>query len=220
MVLFAVMYQGNNPSVGHENFHSTLNSMSSSSLDPKNSPGFQSFNPPWDSSPSLGSGFIGAGSTPNLNPPPALSLPGPNTMFHGINGSLSMVDSGSMTGASSNVSLEVLSEDAFPVVGWLRKFGMCMYRWSADVNDWSQVALHVRQDVVAFVVGQDGSGLVDLYKHSNCQVTLERQILQGLQENFLVFNRGPQGHPLNQNMMYALQIVGDRIRSFLHQQVN
>lgn len=203
--------EGNNPNVGSETLHSAFGSLHGGPgpLDAKNP-----FNPSWDSAPNLGSGFMSGGGNSPLNPPPSLSLSGSDSLFRGMSAPGPAMDGPpGMGGLSSNsASLDMLPQNTFPAVDWLRDFGMCMYRWTPDGD---RVALHVRKDIVNSVVGQDGSALRELYNRSNCQVQLERQLLQGSQENFLVFTRGPQGHPLNQCALMALQMVGDRIKFVL-----
>ena len=120
-------------------------------------------------------------------------------------------------GPGGNAGDRVLDNDAlpdsvFPELSWLRSFGMCMYRWTSDSTE---VALHVHGDLLVPLIGQNGAGLGDLYRRTNCQVKVDRQFLQGSRENFLVFHRGQNGHPANQHMSMALQMVGERLRFIL-----
>ena len=113
----------------------------------------------------------------------------------------------------------VLPENSFPSVDWLRSRGMLMYRWTPTVSDWSHVALHIRREVnIVSLIGQDGSGLNDLYRKTNCQVRLEQYPPppRSPREHFIIFYRGPDGHVLNSCMSNALNVISDRLKVILH----
>ena len=110
----------------------------------------------------------------------------------------------------------VLPENSFPSVDWLRNHGMMMYRWTLDESDWSRVALHIRREInIDSLVGHDGSGLNELRKKTNCQVRLEQFQSCGQRENFMIFYRGPDGHVLNSCMLNALNMMSDKLKSLL-----
>ena len=101
---------------------------------------------------------------------------------------------------------DILPDSAFPNIAWLRKYGMGMYRWTPDA---SEIAMHIRQDLVVPLIGHDSGLLSDLIRRSNCMVKLEYQLLQGSRESFLVFQSGVE------RAMTAIQMVAERLRLIL-----
>jgi hypothetical protein len=55
-----------------------------------------------------------------------------------------------------------------------------------------------------------------VFRRTNCQVRIELQIYRGNRETFVVFVRGPNGHPVNLNFESALKMVVDRLKFILN----
>ena len=105
----------------------------------------------------------------------------------------------------------------FPAVGWLGQYGINMYHWAGDSNEWTEFALHLPQNSLHWINGPNGSTFAEIQRISRCAMWLDREILQNKNEMFLVFHRGPQGHESNTHMNSALAMVSDIMRGKLQQ---
>ena len=108
--------------------------------------------------------------------------------------------------AERSLDADLFPDSAFPNIAWLRKYGMGMYRYTPDA---SEIAMHIRNDLVLPLLGTDSSLLTELMRKSNCVVKLERQLLAGARENFLVFQSG------GERSMMAIQMVVERLKNIL-----
>ena len=140
-----------------------------------------------------------------------------NSVFYGNFGSnVKSFSDNSIPRCLDSLVHNMLPENSFPCVDWLRDRGMMMYRWTVNVSDWSQLALHIRREInISLLVGHDGSTLNELYRKTSCQVRLEQYPLRGRREHFMVFYRGPDGHVMNSCMLSALNVISDRLRAIL-----
>ena len=111
------------------------------------------------------------------------------------------------------IDIEQLHENIFQTASILVPYNMFMYRWTKDSNE---VALKIRSDFVMAFIGHDGGGMDDVFRRTNCQVRIEQQIYRGNRETFVVFVRGPNGHPANLNFESALKMVVDRLKFILN----
>jgi hypothetical protein len=111
--------------------------------------------------------------------------------------------------AERSLDTDLLPDSSFPNIAWLRKYGMGMYRYTQDA---SEIAMHIRNDLVLPLLGADSTLLTELSRKSNCVVKLDRQLLAGVRESFLVFQSG------GDRSMMAIQMVSERLKNILSSQ--
>ena len=132
-------------------------------------------------------------------------------------------------GSSSSSSREVVPEQEFPSVAWLRQHGMHLYRWKFYSQGQGQglicieFAMHLPSDLAAAIVGPDPQQqqqhLAEIQRRTGCRMWLETAAWeQGRQAQFLVFYRGALGSPSHQAMLSALEVVSEAARQKLQQQ--
>jgi hypothetical protein len=173
---------GNGPSLGNNN--TLFSSTSSSGLTSLSGGGASSFKQP---SPSVGVSTINNSS---------LSLDATQQSQGGGGG---MYPQG--------IDADIVTENLFPSVAWLRNYDMHMYRWSGDAKDWTEFAMHVPGHIIAHLLGPEGSNINEFKRLSGCNVWSDKEFLHGQEALFLVFNRGPSGSPSNAHMNTALEII-------------
>jgi hypothetical protein len=101
----------------------------------------------------------------------------------------------------------------FPTISWLGSYGIHMYYWSGDNSEWTEFALHLPHDTARFISGQNGSTISEVQRMSRCRVWIDREVLHGKEETFVVFHRGASGLESNQCMNTALALVSDILRT-------
>jgi hypothetical protein len=118
-----------------------------------------------------------------------------------------------MPPAQQGIDGDVVTDNLFVGVNWLRGYDMFMYRWAGDANDWTEFAMHIPPQIESILLGNNGSNIMEIERISGCSMRREEEMLRGKKEAFLVFVRGPTGHPSNNNMNIAL----DHISHFMSQ---
>ena len=121
------------------------------------------------------------------------------------------------------IEADILPESAFPSVAWLRQYGMYMFRWAGDSNEWTEYAMHIPSNVAAALFGPDFvnqgplgiPALAELQAASGCKMWLDKETLRGREEPFLVFMRGPAGQPSNGCMNMALEMLSNKMKVLL-----
>ena len=126
-------------------------------------------------------------------------------------------------GNGEGIETDILPESAFPSVAWLRQYGMHMFRWAGDSNEWTEYAMHLPPNIASAMFGTDyanpgpqGSpSLTELQSASGCKMWLDKETLMGREEPFLVFLRGPAGQSSNTCMNVALELVSNKMKLLL-----
>ena len=129
------------------------------------------------------------------------------------------------SGSGEGIETDILPESAFPSVAWLRQYGMHMFRWAGDSNEWTEYAMRLPTNIASAMFGPDyanlgpqGQGnpaLSELQSASGCKMWLDKETLMGREEPFLVFLRGPAGQSSNTCMNVALELVSNKMRLLL-----
>ena len=129
------------------------------------------------------------------------------------------------SGSGEGIEADILPESAFPSVSWLRQYGMNMFRWAGDSNEWTEYAMRLPPNIASAMFGPDyanlgpqGQGnpaLSELQSASGCKMWLDKETLMGREEPFLVFLRGPAGQSSNTCMNVALELVSNKMRLLL-----
>ena len=129
------------------------------------------------------------------------------------------------SGSGEGIEADILPESAFPSVSWLRQYGMNMFRWAGDSNEWTEYAMRLPPNIASAMFGPDyanlgpqGQGnpaLSELQSASGCKMWLDKETLMGREEPFLVFLRGPAGQSSNTCMNVALELVSNKMKLLL-----
>ena len=126
-------------------------------------------------------------------------------------------------GSGEGIEADILPESAFPSVAWLRQYGMNMFRWAGDSNEWTEYAMRLPPNIASAMFGPDYAnpgpqgtpGLSELQSASGCKMWLDKETLMGREEPFLVFLRGPAGQSSNTCMNVALELVSNKMKLLL-----
>ena len=131
--------------------------------------------------------------------------------------------SGGGSGSGEGIETDILPESAFPSVAWLRQYGMNMFRWAGDSNEWTEYAMRLPPNIASAMFGPDYANpgaqgtpaLTELQSGSGCKMWLDKETLMGREEPFLVFLRGPAGQSSNTCMNVALELVSNKMKLLL-----
>lgn len=99
--------------------------------------------------------------------------------------------------------------NTFPVVEWLRHYGMGVYLWSGNVRCWTEYAMHIPSSLCQFIE----HNLQQLKNNSGCEMWLDSDFLSGHREVFLVMHRGEDGEPSNIAMLSAMNGISQLMES-------
>lgn len=132
-----------------------------------------------------------------------------------LNPSMSLLQQGHQSSSDKSppvfptqgIDSDIVTENIFPSVTWLRNYDMHMYRWSGDASDWTEFAMHIPTYIASHLLGSDGENISEFQRLSGCRVWSDKEFLHGREELFLVFSRGPTGSPANAQMNTALEII-------------
>ena len=143
---------------------------------------------------------------------------------------------------SSDLSTDLLPENAFAVVSWLHYHDMKMYRWSGNSTEWTEYAMHVPAIYYTHLIGRLANNdfstfnmssnnsyeyLLDIQRRSGCKLQVEKIFLAagkaagidvgpvGRECYFIVLHRGASGLPSNGNMSMALELISARMSMVL-----
>ena len=112
---------------------------------------------------------------------------------------------------ADDVVPELEYESTFAVVEWLQVYDMAVYRWAGNEHEWTEYALRLRPDVVVFVE----AALEHLHEQSGCELSLEKERLDGSEEMFLRVVRGASGSATNDCMDKALVTLSSMLEQYL-----
>jgi len=111
----------------------------------------------------------------------------------------------------SGIEVDRLTADTFPSVAWLRDFNIHMYQWAGNAFEWTEYAMRLSPEIEYLFSGENHPD--NISKLTNCNISIQTEKLYNKEEKFLVFVRGPNGHPSNANMSNALDYVSELIRN-------
>lgn len=112
--------------------------------------------------------------------------------------------------ANAGIEVDILTDNTFPSVVWLREFDINMYRWAGNSTEWTEYAMRLSPEIEHIFEGENDPTVIS--QRTNCNVTIQSEKLHGQNANFLVFVRGLSGHISNSYMTNALNIVSDLIK--------
>lgn len=184
------------------------------------------------SSPFMGGGMLPSATPPLLNlgasslsaGPPNLSslldLAGVRSPTLGNPGTSSSSAPYGIAETTTSVGIDndVVPENYFPSVAWLRPYQMHMYRWAGNAQEWTDYAMHIPRELYPAVYAEDGSlsvAVADVSRRSGCKMWKETEILRGVSESFLVFHKGSDGTPTHQAMLAALELMSALLRPWV-----
>jgi tetratricopeptide (TPR) repeat protein len=122
------------------------------------------------------------------------------------------------TTTSVGIDSDVVPENYFPSVAWLRAYNMHMYRWAGNAQEWTDYAMHIPREMYPAVYADDGGlsvAVADVSRRSGCKMWKETEILRGNSESFLVFHKGSDGQPTHQAMLAALELMSALLRPWV-----
>lgn len=117
------------------------------------------------------------------------------------------------------IDSDVVLDNTFPSVSWLRGYDMHMYRWAGDTQDWTEFAMHIPPHIEQHLFGLNKTNISEIQHRSGCAMRVEAEMLRGRSETFLVFTRGPIGHPSNLSMASALELISNLLSQPVAQQI-
>jgi hypothetical protein len=117
--------------------------------------------------------------------------------------------------SSRGMDDDVLGEQSFTSVSWLRQYGMHMYRWSGNSSEWTEYAMHIPLKFINIVCGDNNTNLHEISMKSGCKLWIDSELLNSQSATFLVLQRGPSGSASNQYMNVALEIISNTMRQYL-----
>ena len=118
-------------------------------------------------------------------------------------------------GSAVGIDADIMPENAFPSVIWLRQYGMHMYMWAGDTKEWTEYAMHIPSDFLHIFLGTDALiKISDVIRISGCEAWISEEILEGRKEKFIVFKRGYSGQPSNSAMNVALDLISTSVKQY------
>jgi len=120
--------------------------------------------------------------------------------------------------ASKGIDSDVVPENYFPSVTWLRGYDMHMYRWAGNAQEWTEFAMHIPRDMFPAVYGEDGglnAAVSEVSRRSGCKMWKETEFLRGVSESFLCFQKGSEGQPSHQAMLAALELLSTLLMQWI-----